>query len=232
MGDAVPRSDSRRPDSTDAIPVLFEDEHLLVVAKPARCLVVQAAGRAGPTITDLIGRQLGGRVHAVHRLDEDTTGVLVLARSLDAKESLEEVFRTHSAIRTYLALTTRVPSPPAGRVESSLAVGPDGVVRSVQRGGERAVTTYRTRERRPGGALVECVLDTGRRNQIRVHLADLGCPIVGDRKYGWRARRNGPRPARPLLHAWRIEFRHPITGAELSIESLAEESDLAPPSAG
>lgn len=211
-----------------AIPELYSDEHLLVVDKPSRCLVVDAPGRNAPTAVDRVGRQLGQRVFAVHRLDEDTTGVLVLARTEAAREALEQVFRRHEAQRVYLALASHVPSPPAGRIESRLAVGRDGVVRSVTgRGGEHAVTRFRTLERRGRHALLECELETGRRNQIRVHLSELGCPLVGDRKYGWRARGGGG-PDRPLLHAWRIRFVHPMTGEPVEVECEPLEADLRP----
>jgi 23S rRNA pseudouridine1911/1915/1917 synthase len=213
------------------IPVLYDDEHLLVVDKPARCLVVDAPGRRGATAVDRVGRQLGERVYAVHRLDEDTTGVLVLARTEASREALEQVFRRHEAQRVYLALASRMPSPPAGRIESRLAVGRDGVVRSVTgRGGELAVTRFRTLERRDRHALLECELETGRRNQIRVHLSELGCPLVGDRKYGWRGRGAGG-PDRPLLHAWRIRFVHPVTGEPIEVVSDPIEPELRPESA-
>jgi 23S rRNA pseudouridine1911/1915/1917 synthase len=210
------------------IPVLYDDEHLLVVDKPARCLVVAAPGRRGATAVDRVGRQRGERVYAVHRLDEDTTGVLVLARTEASREALEQVFRRHEAQRVYLALASRVPSPAAGRIESRLAVGRDGVVRSVTgRGGELAVTRFRTLERRDRHALLECELETGRRNQIRVHLSELGCPLVGDRKYGWRSRGSGG-PDRPLLHAWRIRFVHTITGAVVDVGCDPTERELRP----
>ncbi len=171
------------------IRVLWQDDDLVVVDKPAATLVVDAPGRTGPTVVELVGRQLGHRVFAVHRLDEDTTGVLALARREESRAPLESVFRAHRAERVYLALASRVPSPPAGRVESRLVEGPDGVMRpTTDRRGELAITEYRLIDRRPAGALLECRLETGRRNQIRAHLAALGCPIVGDRKYGWRAR--------------------------------------------
>lgn len=221
---------SRDLADSPAIPLLYSDEHLLIVDKPPRCLVVDAPGRRSATAVDRVGRQLGQRVFAVHRLDEDTTGVLVLARTEEGREALEQVFRRHEAERTYLALASRVPSPPAGRIESQLAVGRDGIVRSVSgRGGERAVTRFRTLERRGRHALLECELETGRRNQIRVHLSELGCPLVGDRKYGWRTRGSGG-PDRPLLHAWRIRFIHPITGDQVEVECDPAEAELRPTS--
>ncbi|MCC6785391.1 MAG: RluA family pseudouridine synthase [Planctomycetes bacterium] len=211
------------------IAVLWCDEHLVVVDKPARCLVVPAPQRSGTTLVDRLTRQLGARVYAVHRLDEDTTGVIALARSEAARAALEPQFRAHEAERVYLALVARAPSPPAGRIESRLAEGSDGVVRSVTTGaGERAVTLYRTLARREDGVLLECRLETGRRNQIRAHLAELGCPIVGDRKYGWRAkagRRNHPRP---LLHAWRLTLVHPVSGERLELTAPPAEPELTP----
>lgn len=199
------------------IPILYEDERLLVVDKPPRTLVVGAPGRTGPTLVDLVSRQIGARVLPVHRLDEDTTGALVLARTPEARRALEDLFRRHAIERVYLAVVARVPSPSAGTIESRLDER-GGMVRSVERGGRRAVTHYRLLHRLPQGALVECRLDTGRRNQVRVHMADLGCPIVGDRKYGWRPRGPGG-PSRPLLHAWRIAFDPPCGGARLAVEA-------------
>ena len=210
----------------DPVRILFEDQHLVVVDKPARMLVVQAPGRRGSTLVDQVGAQLKRRVYAVHRLEEDTTGVLVLAKTQEAKQRLEAVFRSHAAERRYTALVSHRPSPPAGRIESRLSVGSDGVVRSVDDGsGERAATEFRTIARRGRHTLVECVLDTGRRNQIRVHMADLGCPIVGDRKYGYR----GPNPhRRPLLHASAIRLSHPFTGQQLDVDCEAAEPELRP----
>jgi 23S rRNA pseudouridine1911/1915/1917 synthase len=207
------------------IEVLYADDAILVVDKPAGMLVVPATGRSGPTVVDVVQSQVGGRVYAVHRLDEDTTGVLVLARTLDSKRALEEIFAAHRIERGYLALVCHAPDPPAGRIESRLQEGNDGVMRSVIRGGETAVTEYRTLARRQAGTLVECRLHTGRRNQIRVHMAELGCPVVGDRKYGWRPRR-GERVARLLLHATRIAFDDPRTGAHVEVESLPPEEEL------
>jgi len=206
------------------IPILYEDDHMLVVDKPPRMLVVPAPGRSGPTVVSEVGRQLGARVYAVHRLDEDTTGVLVLAKTPDARESLEGVFMEHRAERIYLALVGRMPSPPAGRVESRLRESPGGIVESVARGpGQRAVTNYKVLRRVGREVLVECRPETGRRNQIRVHLADLGCPVVGDRKYGYRGR-GGSSAKLPLLHAWRITLPHPVEDREVVVEAETPEA--------
>ncbi len=210
------------------IPILYQDEHLVVVHKPPRRLVVPAPGRSGPTVVDDLTGQLGSRVFAVHRLDEDVTGVLVLASSEAAREPLQQVFRGHRAERSYLALLSRAPSPPAGRIESRLREEPSGLVHSVESGpGQTAITEYRTLKRIDPHTLVECRLLTGRRNQIRVHMADLGCPIVGDRKYGFRSR-GGARWKRLLLHAYTVRFPHPVTGAEVFAQAQPAEKELLP----
>jgi len=207
------------------VSLLFADDALVVVDKPAHVLVVPAPNRRGATVVDLVSAALGARVHAVHRLDEDTTGVLVLARTPASKAWLEEVFKQHRAQRTYLAVTSHMPSPRAGRVESRLLAGEDGRVRSVPRGGERAVTDYRVLGWRGEGALVECRPLTGRRNQIRVHLHDLGCPICGDRKYGWRPGR-GATFARVMLHAEHICLPRADGRSDVDVRVAAREPEL------
>lgn len=210
----------------DDIPILWRDEHLLVVAKPSRVLVVSAPGRKSRTIADIVGKQIGQRVYAVHRLDEDVTGVLALALHQSSKPDIEAVFRNHEARRIYLALLSRAPDPAAGRIESRLREGKDGVVRSVTSGpGDLAITEFQTLRRDSRYTLVECRLQTGRRNQIRAHMADLSCPIVGDRKYGFRVR-GGPSFPRPLLHAEQLQFDHPLTGEPIHVATPAPEPEL------
>jgi 23S rRNA pseudouridine1911/1915/1917 synthase len=209
------------------VPILFQDEHLVVVDKPAGFLVVPAPARRGPTVVDLVSEQLGSRVQAVHRLDEETTGALVLALGDAGRIGMEELFRKHAVDREYLALAGASPSPPAGRIESRLQEDSGGVMRVVQRGGERAITHYETLERRGRCCLVVCRLETGRRNQIRAHLAAMGCPIAGDRKYGFRPR-SGEVFRRVMLHSWRLRFVHPIKGTEVAVEVLPAETQLCP----
>ena len=209
------------------VPLLHHDEHLVVVDKPPGILVVPAAGRSGPNLVDVLSAQLGQRAYAVHRLDEETSGCLVLALDEHTRAGLDRLFRNHEAVRDYLALTTAVPSPESGCIESHLEEGRDGIVRVVRKGGRRAVTHYETVARRGRGCLVRCRLETGRRNQIRVHLAALGCPVAGDRKYGYR-QRGGDRFPRVMLHSWMLELRHPITGLPLAVTSEPPEPELRP----
>lgn len=209
------------------VPILFQDDHLLVVDKPCGFLVVPAPGRRGPTVVDLVSAQLGRKVQAVHRLDEETTGALVLALDDEGRAGMEGLFREHAVEREYLALASSAPSPIAGRIESQLQEDGGGVVRVVPRGGERAVTHYETLTRRGRCTLVLCRLETGRRNQIRAHLAALGCPIAGDRKYGFRARA-GESFRRVMLHSWRLRFVHPVLHTEVALTVAPPESDLRP----
>lgn len=211
----------------DPIPVLYADDDLCVVDKPAGMLVVPAPGRGEATLISRLGTQLGLPVYAVHRLDEDTTGVLVVALTDAARAGMEDLFRRHEVERDYLALVCGQPSPRAGRIESRLREE-GGVVRVAVRGGQMAVTCYETLARRGRFALLRCSLETGRRNQIRAHMQALGHPLAGDRKYGFRAR-TGERFARPMLHSWRIAFRHPIRGFEVRVQVEPREVLLQPP---
>lgn len=210
-----------------ALRVVHHDEHLAIVDKPAGVLVVPAPGRTGRTVLDLAAEALGRPVQAVHRLDEDTTGALMVALTDSARAALEGLFRDHEVVREYLALASAAPSPPAGRVEAALAEGPDGLVRVVASGGRRAVTHYETLARRGRCTLLHCRLETGRRNQIRVHLAALGCPLAGDRKYGYRPR-PGEHFRRVMLHSWRMRLRHPLTGAAIDCVVPPAEPELRP----
>jgi 23S rRNA pseudouridine1911/1915/1917 synthase len=207
------------------VPLLHQDDHLVVIDKPAGVLVVSAPGRTEPTVVDLVSQQLGERVQAVHRLDEDTTGAMLLARTDAGRAGMEDLFRAHAVSRSYLALVSAAPSPPAGRIESNLREDAGGVVRVVTKGGQRAVTHYRSLGRRGRCTLLECRLETGRRNQIRAHLAALGCPLAGDRKYGYRPR-DGERFPRVMLHSWQLRFQHPVTGETVAVRVEPAELEL------
>lgn len=209
------------------VPILFQDDHLVVVDKPVGVLVVPAPGRRGQTVVDLVSAQLGRRVIAVHRLDEETSGALVLVFDDETRLGMEALFKAHAVERHYLALASAAPSPPAGRIESRLLEDGAGIVRVVPRGGERAVTHYETLGRVGRCCLVRCRLETGRRNQIRAHLAALGCPIAGDRKYGFRSR-PGENFRRVMLHSWSLRFEHPRTRNEVAVVVDAAEPELRP----
>ncbi len=208
------------------IRILHEDDHLLVVDKPAGLLVVPADQKSGPTLLDRLAAELGYPVLAVHRIDEGTTGAIVVARTDAARVAMEPLFREHLVQRSYLALVSGTPSPSAGIIKSQLDESGD-VVHVVQRGGRTAITRYAILARRGRMSLVHCQLETGRRNQIRAHMKALGCPLAGDRKYGFRARPGESFP-RPMLHSWRLQFRHPMLGTEVRVEVSPIEPALRP----
>jgi 23S rRNA pseudouridine1911/1915/1917 synthase len=162
----------------------------------------------------------------LHRLDKDTSGVLLVAKTDAAHHALSTQFHERTIKKTYLALTRKAPKQPSGTITG--AIGRHPVQRQrmaiLAEGGRAATTAYRVRERFSHGALVECDLLTGRTHQIRVHLKSLGCPIFGDSLYGKAEPALAPRQ---MLHAWRIQFYHPTTGLPLSCEAALPPDFLA-----
>lgn len=221
-----------------AVPIVFEDDHLVVVDKPAGMVVHPAAGNPDGTLVNALLHHCGGtlsgiggvaRPGIVHRIDKDTSGLLVVAKSDAAHEGLARQFADHSLERAYLAVCSGHPARKAGTVNARLgrsdadrkkmAVLPDDSSR-----GKHAVTHWKVLEELDRCALVECRLETGRTHQVRVHLASIGHPLVGDPVYG----RSHPhlRPTlqklgfqRQALHAAVLGFLHPVTGERLRFES-------------
>jgi 23S rRNA pseudouridine1911/1915/1917 synthase len=219
------------------VPVVWEDEHLCVVDKPAGLVVHDGAGVApGPTlVASLVARcpsiaDAGGepgRPGIVHRLDKGTTGLLVVAKTSEAREALAEQFRCHEPDRRYLALVDGVVAEPAGVVDAPL--GPSRTTRArraVVVGGKPARTHYRRLGTSAWASLLECRLETGRTHQVRVHLAAIGHPLCGDVDYGWKRaswQASAEAPRRPLLHSWKLSLRHPSTGELLSWQAEPPE---------
>jgi len=216
------------PRARCAVPVLHEDEHVLVVDKPAGLLSVPSAPGAGAEDTALgrvkeYARRLRphGYAERVHRLDRDTSGAIAFALSREARAGLIASFRDHRVERRYLAIVAGEPRAESGTVDAPLREAWVSGRRGVARPGEsarEARTHYRLRERLAGASLVELRLETGRQHQVRVHLAHLGLPILGDPVYG-RAPRGRPLARRPMLHAAQLAFDHPVTGARVAVES-------------
>jgi len=222
-----------------AIPldVVYEDEHLLVIDKPAGLVVHPGAGNPDGTLVNALLAHTAGKLSSigaplrpgiVHRIDKDTSGLLVVAKTDAAHRDLAEQFARHSVERAYHAIVAGQPRPPSGKIMRAIARGPDRVrMTTVERGGKPAVTYYRTMVAYGARAsLVECRLATGRTHQIRVHMAFIGHPIVGDAVYGKGgtrlAQRNisaAPGFSRQALHACLIGFRHPDTFATLRFQS-------------
>jgi 23S rRNA pseudouridine1911/1915/1917 synthase len=237
---AVPAAVSALPLPQDIpLTILFEDADLIVLDKPAGLVVHPAPGNLDGTLVNALlahaGEDLPGiggekRPGIVHRLDKDTSGVMVVAKSERAHRVLSEAFATRDLDREYLALVWGLPNPPAGEIEAAIGRHPIDRKRMavVERGGKHALTRYVTeRAWGTGCALLRCRLATGRTHQIRVHLAEIGHPVVGDPVYLRRtpaAARSLGEPARQALlsfprqalHAATLGFRHPVTGRPLS----------------
>lgn len=204
----------------------WRDEHLLVVRKPAGLPTHPTENRRGGTVVNrLLGMGIplaprGGplRPGIVHRLDAGTSGLLVVASNDETFEGLAETFKRHEAGRAYLALVRG--SVPHDRFEVDAPLGRAGArIRVDATGGRQATSAFVVRERFDSATLLEAEPRTGRTHQIRVHLASIGHPILGDRRYGGGgddARELGLE--RPFLHAWRITFDHPITGERIELQ--------------
>jgi 23S rRNA pseudouridine1911/1915/1917 synthase len=232
------------PQTAGGIDVVYQDDALAVVNKPAGLTTMRHKEEADEfgergkrflpkTLADLLPGLLGAPdrpVIAVHRIDRDTSGLVVFARTRAAAESLSKQFRKHTVDRRYLALTRGVPT--VARIESVLVRdrgdGRRGSTRDlIPEDGKRAVTHVAVLERFGAFALVECRLETGRTHQVRIHLGEAGTPLCGERVYD-RPPHGKPRPdgssaQRPLLHAARLGFTHPDTGEAMSWEAEPPE---------
>ncbi len=222
---------------TDLVPediplsVLYEDADIIAINKPAGLVVHPAAGHASGTLVnallahcpDLTG--IGGerRPGIVHRLDRDTTGVMVVAKHEQALQALMNQFRHRQVTKEYLALVWGRFSPPSGRIETLIGRSPRNrkTMSATPASGRPAATVYRTLEFFATASLMSLRIETGRTHQIRVHMAFKGHPVIGDVQYGRQRpdRLPGAMPARQMLHAARLILTHPGTGQELTFEA-------------
>lgn len=225
-----------------SLDIRFEDDHLIVVNKPAGMVVHPACGHRSGTLVnallyhceDLAG--IGGELRPglVHRLDKDTSGLLVAAKDDQTLTGLAKQFKKKTTERTYRAIVWGHPNPPQGRIEAPLGrTKRDRKLFGVVPGGKEAATRYQTLESYELLSLLELQLETGRTHQIRIHLKYAGHPVFGDPLYGGRNRRLGPLTTRQrafiarlfrllprqALHAGMLGFRHPISGETLRFES-------------
>ena len=220
------RSKHKMAFRSNDIGIVYEDPYLLIIDKRAGLLSMSNNTRQ-ETVQTVLNRYLekgGGRntSHLVHRLDRDTSGLMVYAKDVQTQQSLIRGWQELVTDRRYIALVSGELERKEGVVRSWLTEDKRFVIHSspVDNGGQYAVTHYRVLESNGKYSLVELMLETGRKNQIRVHMADLGHPVVGDRKYGSEddsIRRLG-------LHAYMLCFRHPVTGKFLRFETPVPES--------
>ena len=204
------------------VEVVYGDDHVLVVMKPAGLLVHAVPGHAGPTLAGaLAGRAAGGppgRAGIVHRLDRDTSGLLVVARDEETLRRLQAQLRRRQARRTYVALVRGRPPSRTGRIEAAIGRDRrDPTRQSLDTDRSRdAVTNFELVDALPGRSLLRVTLETGRTHQIRVHLAAIGHPIVGDRVYGHGAELGLDRQ---FLHAAELAFAHPMSGESIEVSA-------------
>lgn len=237
-----------RPDKAQAqdikLDIVFEDDHLIIVDKPAGLVVHPAAGHADGTLVNALLHHCHGQLSGiggvqrpgiVHRIDKDTSGLLVVAKSDAAHEGLAKLFAAHDIERKYFAIVSGVPAPPAGIVRTQIGRSTTNRKKMAvlpENKGKHAVTHYRTVESLAKTALVECTLETGRTHQVRVHMAHIGHPLIGDATYSNRQNpyRIGPNQSkfeRQALHAASLGFIHPVSGEPLRFESsLPEDMQL------
>jgi 23S rRNA pseudouridine1911/1915/1917 synthase len=206
----------------EAIPldVIYEDDQVIVINKQRGLVVHPAAGNWSGTLVNALMEHvddlegIGGELRPgiVHRLDKDTTGLLVVAKTTKAMESLTDQIRTHTAQRIYWALVHGNNMPDSGRIEAPIGRHPSDRKRMAvnTKTGKEAVTHFRVLERFKGYSLLECRLETGRTHQIRVHMSFIGHPVVADPVYGTRKAHLGMLPQ--ALHARQLGFHHPVTG--------------------
>ena len=222
-GDVVQldRSKHKKSFHCKELDIVFEDPYLFIIDKHPGLLSMSNNSRQ-QTVQTVLNRYLekgGGRntSHLVHRLDRDTSGLMVYAKDVQTQQSLINSWQQLVSDRRYLALVEGEFEQARGRIQSWLTEDKKFVTHSspVDNGGKYAVTHYNVLASSNGYSLVECELETGRKNQIRVHMADLGHPVVGDRKYG-----SAEDPMRRLgLHAYMLCFTHPVTGKHMRFET-------------
>lgn len=243
-----PAVDSHMQPADIPLDIVFEDAHMLVVNKPAGMTVHPGAGNHDDTMANALlahcDGQLSGiggvcRPGIVHRLDKDTSGLLVVAKTDQAHQNLSEQIACRSLKRQYIAVVWGVPAPSIGIITGNIGRSPRDRVKMavVKTGGKEAVTHYRIQEIVAGGeaCVVECRLETGRTHQIRVHLTAKGYPLVGDASYGSGRPHKRPLPLgdeaaryvrqfpRQALHSRKIGFHHPVTDEYMEYETPLPE---------
>ena len=224
--------------------ILHEDEHIIVLNMPAGLLSIPSSPDAGSSEDTVLKRvreymafKLGHKsyVGMLHRLDRDTSGSLAVALSKDAHAAGREMFKHHEFERHYLAIVQGIPDPPQGTIDAKISTGYRSGRRKLVDDDEEGLessTDYRIKERLTNASLLELRLHTGRQHQIRLHLEQLGHPLLGERVYSEgdarqsRVGRTKVEAKRNMLHAWTLAFPHPLTGKPIAVQApLPEDFD-------
>lgn len=218
----------------EAIPleVVYEDDDMLVVNKAPGMVVHPAPGHFTGTLVNALLHHcpnlsgIGGvaRPGIVHRLDQDTSGLIVVAKSQAAMDGLVKAFASHKSIeKTYLTVVHGRPRLDSGRIENLIGRHPVDRKKMaiVEKNGKLAITNWRLVSQTSRNSVVECRIETGRTHQIRVHMASLGCPVIGDKVYGKSAldKQLDPVPMRQMLHAWKLTLYHPVKNEKMTFEA-------------
>jgi 23S rRNA pseudouridine1911/1915/1917 synthase len=207
--------------------VLYEDDFLVALAKPPGLVVHPGSGNHDKTLIngllyeypDIAGIGDESRPGIVHRLDKDTSGVMLVARKKTAHRYLAKSFKDRQIDKRYLALVHKTPTQSSGRINTSIGRHPVNRQKMtvLETGGRHAATNWRIKEHFDKFSLLEIIIETGRTHQIRVHMAHIGHPVAGDGLYGHQVA--GYTFPRQMLHAWKISFNHPQTQERLTIEA-------------
>ena len=206
------------------VTVVYQDENLVVIDKPAGLAVHPGPGHPDQTLVNALLAMcpdiqgIGGEIRPgiVHRLDKDTSGLMMVAKTHQAHIDLSAQIKARHVTKGYLALVEGAPNPPEGKVDAPVGRHPRRRTRmAVVVGGKEARTGYKVREQFKGHSLLELYLETGRTHQIRVHMAHIGHPLVGDTTYG----KASPLVERHFLHAFHLGFKHPVTGESLEFQT-------------
>ena len=225
----IPHPGPAVPEPEDIpLDIVFEDDDLVVVNKAPGIVVHPAPGHFTGTLVNALLHHcpnlagIGGvaRPGIVHRLDQDTSGLLVVAKTQKSMEALAKAFASHKCVeKTYVAVVHGRPRLDSGRIENLIGRHPVDRKRMaiVERNGKLAITNWQVASSRNALSTVICRIETGRTHQIRVHMASLGCPVIGDRVYGKSAldKRLDPVPQRQMLHAWKLALWHPTKGVKM-----------------
>jgi RluA family pseudouridine synthase len=211
----------RKNELAPPVPIIFEDDDLLIAEKPAGLLTFGDRGTGGTSLyrvlKDFVNKRLGvrQRLHVVHRLDREVSGIVLFAKNGKVQQQIKKNWK--GTKKRYHALVEGRPEKERGTIQSWLREGADRKMASSDKpaGAKLAVTRYRVVKRLKGHTLLSIETETGRKNQVRVHLAEMGCPLVGDRRYGADAKII----RRIRLHAFYLGFTHPVVGRFVEFES-------------